>query len=245
MTSLVRCATRAAASLPSTTTLDLELLARLGHLEVVAPAQGLHVLPLHVGEVAEQGLQHRILGLHRRPAVEGLAAELDLEGLAHHVDGLREFGTPVAEHRELAAAVRAHAVGIGEALADLGATRAAPLHHGGDVVEVVAIGLLVVRQVALGAAGGFGQARRRHRARRPRLALQRHRRHEGVGVFLRDRPLGLAAAQVGADRPRGAAPCPHRQDHRRATGDDVAAGKDARHAGACVAARRRRCSPTC
>ena len=65
----------------------------IGHLDVVAARERLHVLVFHGGEAREQLLQHRVGDPLGGALVESLAAELDLEGDADSVQA-RLVGRP-------------------------------------------------------------------------------------------------------------------------------------------------------
>ena len=195
------------------------------------------------GEAREQLAQHRVLRVARGALVEGVAAEFDLEGLAHGFHRLVVLDRAAVEQLELALAVRAQAVGEGEALADLVAVGAAPAQFDARAADV---GLFVFeRALAAGAEAHDGISLRGSGMTGRAAVGADARRHEGVGVGLGDRPGRLAAGQVGADGARRAAAGAHGQDHGGGAGDDVAAGEHARHAGRLGRRDRRRCSPTC
>ena len=174
----------------------------VGSVGVVAPGQRVHVLLLHAGEAGEELLQHGILGVARGALVEGKAAELDLEGLADRFHRLVVLDRAAVEHLELALAVRAHAVGKGEAFAHLAAVLAAPAQldaRAADVGLLVFEGTLATRADAhdcgsrwtLGLAAG---------ADRPWAARRRRRRPAVIGQ-VRLPPASQAPIARAARRP--------------------------------------------
>ena len=209
--------------------IDLEPLGRVRHFGVVAAGEVPCAL-FHLGEprTARAASAPR---LRAARAVESPAAELDLERRADGVDRFVVLDLSVIEHLELAGAVRAHAVRKGEAFADLAALRAAPVQGRRRRSRCTAPRLRA-------ADGTWAEAS--HDIHAAILASIRRQAVIGVGWASAVRRLRHRPAVIGhfvlppADRRRSPAPPaarPHRQDHGRAAGDDVAAGEHARQAG--------------
>ncbi len=179
-----------------------EPLHRLRRLDVIAAREQLHVLAFEHGQACEQRPHLLVGALHGRPLVEGAPAQLDLEGHAHGF-GRGLVGAAAAvllARRQLAAAQGAAPVRECEALADLAALVALPLHRGMGAAEVglVALGERLAaswaehRPSLLSGAGRCrellqGNLRRKFpgiggvaHARAPRLAGPRARRRAGA-----------------------------------------------------------------
>ena len=96
------------------------------HVDVVAQRERIHVLALHCREAAEQFAQRFIGRARRRAVIERLAAELDLERLAHGAHRRRVIDRAGLETLERCPAQRAAAVWKRKAFAQLRARRATP-----------------------------------------------------------------------------------------------------------------------
>ena len=186
--------------------LDAEGRRGVGHVEVVAPRQRLHVLAFHHGEAAEQLAQRGVAAVGRGALVEGAAAELDLEGHAHGVQrGAAGRGPLAFAQLQRAAALRAAAVGQREAFAQLAAALAAPLHGRAGAADVGAFAVVGQRALATGAQHGVRAPFSARRQRRPR---RRYRRR-------RSWPAAPAPAATRRARPAASGGWPARRAGRR------------------------------